>query len=110
MGQVSEERLAFNDFDTTACSFDLAFGASGNTMNMYFECDFDITAPQDDNRVAFVAQQAKPTQGLGRYLGIGLESSGQLIEVHFIKSHLERRRETFTADKGQATIKRQVAA
>src|SRR5688500_293423 len=104
MGQVSEERLAFNDFNTTACSFDLAFGASGNTMNMYLECDLDITASQDDNRVAFVAQEAQTTQCLWGYFGIGLESSSQLIQVHFIKCHLERRRETFTADKGQAAI------
>src|SRR5688572_22410664 len=109
MGQVSEKGLAFDDFDTTACSFDLAFGASGNTMSMYFERDTDIATPKDDNRVAFVAQQANTTQRLRGYFGIGFESSGQLIEVHFIKYHLERRREALTTHKGQAAIERQVA-
>ena len=44
------------------------------------------------------------------YILICLENLRKLIEVNFIKSNLVWRSKSFTAQEGQATIKRQVTA
>ncbi len=79
-------------------------------MDANFQGNRNLAASKNNYRVARVAQQASPSQGLRGHFSASLKAGRKLVKVDFIKGDLERRGETFTAHKRQTAEERQVTA